>query len=93
MEFVNDLEELERELPRKKFAGHLSILENMVNSDSERERMKFGSAEIYDGSIIPTTQSFNCVPGSRGSNQPMGKGKAKGQLFLDITGEPDGLKL
>ena len=27
-----------------------------------------------------TTQSFNSVPGSRGSNQPKGKGKAKGAV-------------
>ena len=76
VEFVSDLEGLEWELPQKKFANHLSILGNMVNTDSKRK--KFGSAEIYNGSIIPTTQSFNRVPGSRWTSPPKGKGKAKG---------------
>ena len=78
VDFVNDLEELKWELPQKKFADQLSIFGNMANSDSKRK--KFGSAEIYDGAIIPTTQSYNRVPGSRGSSQPKGKGKAKGTV-------------
>ena len=62
----------------KKFATQLSIFGKMVSSDSKRK--KFGSAEIYDGAIIPTNRSYNRVPGSRGSNQPKGKGKAKGEV-------------
>ena len=76
VEFVGDLEGLEWELFQKKFAGHLNILENMVNTDSKRK--KFGSAEIYNGTTIPTSQSFNRVPGSRWTNTQKGKGKAKG---------------
>ena len=76
VEFVSDLEGLEWELFQKKFARHLSILENMVNTDSKRK--KFGTAEIYNGSIIPTTQNFNRAPGSRWNSSPKGKGKAKG---------------
>ena len=64
--------------PGGEFPDQLSIFEKMANSDSKRK--KFGSAEIYDGAIIPTTQSYNRVPGSRGSNQPKGKGKAKGTV-------------
>ena len=48
----------------------------MANSDSKRK--KFGPAEIYEGAIIPTTQSFNRVPGSRGSDRQKGKCNAKG---------------
>merc|ERR1712105_247129 len=76
MGFVSDLEGLERELPQKKFASHLSILENMANTDSKRK--KFGAAEIYNGSIIPTTHNVNRVPGARWNSSPKGKGKAKG---------------
>ena len=78
LDFVNDLEGLKRESPRKEFTDQLSIFGDMANSDSKRK--KFGSAEIYDGAIIPTSQSYNRVPGSRGSNQPKGKGKAKGAV-------------
>ena len=79
VDFANDLEELKWELPQKKFAEQLSIFGNMANSDSKRK--KFGSAEIYDGAIIPTTQSYNSVPGSRGNSHPKGKGDAKGTAF------------
>ena len=78
MDFVKDIEGLQWELRRKKFAEQLSIFGNTANSDSKRK--KIGSAEIYEGGVIPTTQSFNRVPGSRGSNQPKGKGKAKGTV-------------
>ena len=76
MDFVNDLEELKWELLQKKFADQLSIFGNMANSDSKRK--KFGPAEIYEGAIIPTTQNYNRIPGSRGSDRQKGKGKAKG---------------
>lgn len=74
--FAKDLEGLDRESPQKKFAGNLSIFGNMANSDSERK--KFGSAEFYEGAIIPTTQSSNSIPGSRGNERQKGKDKAKG---------------
>ena len=52
----------------------------MLNSDSKRK--KFGSSEIYDGALIPSTRSYNRIPGSRGSSQrphsEKGKGRAKG---------------
>ena len=84
VESVNDLEELKWEPPHKKFADQLSIFENMVNSDSKRK--KFGSAEIYEGALIPTTQSFNHIPGSRGNDRQRAKARKKGLLFLEITG-------
>ena len=65
--------------PKKKFAGQLNIFGEMPNYDSKRK--KFGSAEIFDGAIIPTTQSYSRVPGSRGYQRfGNGKGKAKGEI-------------
>ena len=77
---MKDLEELERELSQKKFADQLSIFGNMVNSDSGKK--KFGAAEIFDGAVIPTTQSYNRVPGSRGSNHPKGEGAEKRDFWF-----------
>ena len=76
---MKDLEELKWESFQAKFADLLNIFEDMVNVDSKKK--KFGSAEIFDGAIIPTTQSYNRVPGSRANSQPEGKGKAKGTMF------------
>ena len=67
-------------IPQKKFADKLSTCGKMASSDYKRKKSE--SAEIYDGAMIPNTQSYNRLPGSRGSNQwphiEKGIGKAKG---------------
>ena len=75
VDYVKDLEDLTWGTSQKKFAGQLNIFEKMSNYDSKRK--KFGPAEIFDGAIIPTTQSYSRVPGSRGGYQRFGKGKGK----------------
>ena len=77
VEFAKDLEGLDWESPHQKFPEQLSIFENLANSESRRK--KFGSEEIYEGVIIPTNQSSNRIPGSRGNDRQKGKGKAKGK--------------
>ena len=76
VDFVKDLEELDWESHQQKFADQLRIFENLANSGSRRK--KFGSAEIYEGAIIRTTQSSNRIPGWRGNDRQKGKVKAKG---------------
>ena len=60
----------------------------MPNSDSRKK--KFGPAEILDGAIIPTTQSYSRVPGSRGDIEDFtatrAKERQKGQLVLEKPG-------
>ena len=85
-DFVNDLEDLKRGSPQKKFACQLSIFWNMANSDSKRG--KFGSAEIYDGAIIPLPKVITAYQDREEaiSRKAKAKERRKGEWFLDITG-------